>query len=415
MNALRNRDFARLVSAHAVSQLGTGVSELALPLIAAVTLGASAAQVGLLRAAETIPLLALGLLAGVWVDRRRRRPLMVASDIGRFLLLLLIPIAAWQGWLSMPLLLGIMTGVGALSVLFDIASLSYTATLLDGDDLVDGNSMLQSSYAVGAIAGPGLAGVLVGLFTAPFAVLMDALSFLVSGALIGTIRRDEPAPGGKDGAPPRRSVREELAEGLGVVWKTPVLRSLGLSTGLWNLFENARDAMLVLYLARTLGATPAMIGLTYSAGAAGWLAGSLLSGPAARRFGLDRAIVIGAILVLPADVLVAVAWGPPAVATAMVGLGFFLSGLFGPIYDVNQYSLRQAITPLRLQGRVGGVLRVIIRGTEPAGALLGGLLAGVIGLRGVTWLAVLGPICAVLLVWFSPVRGVRQMPARAGE
>ncbi|MGI9253531.1 MAG: MFS transporter [Thermomicrobiales bacterium] len=413
MNVLRNREFARLVSAHTVSQLGTGVTELALPLIAAVTLSAPAAQVGLLQAAETVPILVLGLLAGVWVDRRQRKPLMVASDLGRFALLLLIPLAAWRGWLSMPLLLGIMVAAGSLTVLFDIASQSFTAELLDGDDLVGGNSLLQSSYAVGAIAGPGLAGLLIGAFQAPFAVLLDACSFLISAVMIGSIRSPEPAATTNAVSP--RSIRAELSEGLGVVWRSPILRTLGLSTGVWNLFENARNAMLVLYLSRTLGASPAMIGLTYSAGAAGWLAGSLFSGPAARRFGLDRAIVIGALLVLPADVIVAVAGGTPAVAAFTVGVGFFLSGLFGPVYDVNQFSLRQAMTPLRLQGRVGGVLRVIIRGTHPIGALLGGLLAGVIGLRGVAWLAVLGPIFAALLVWFSPVRGMREMPARDTE
>jgi MFS family permease len=411
MNALRNRDFARLIGAHAVSQVGSGVTELALPLIAAVTLGASAAQVGLLRAAETLPILVLGMLAGVWVDRLRRKPLMIGADLGRFLLLLVIPLAAWQGWLSMPLLIAVMVGVGALSVLFDIASQSYTASVLDGDDLVGANSLLQSSYAVGAIAGPGIAGVLIALFRAPFAILIDAFTFLLSALMIGGMGRDAGPQAGTVATEPR-SVRRELTEGLRVVWETPVLRSLGLSTGIWNLFENARDAMLVLYLTRTLGVTPAMIGLVYSAGAAGWLAGSLISGPAARRFGLGRAIMLGAILVLPADVLVAVADGPPPVAAAMVGVGFFLSGLLGPIYDVNQYSLRQAVTPQQLQGRVGGVLRVIVRGTEPMGALLGGVLAGVIGLRGVAWLAVLGPILAFLLVWFGPVRGLRSMPTR---
>jgi len=384
------------------------VTALALPLIAAVTLGATPFQVGLLAAVQTVPLLVLGLLAGVWVDRRRRRPLMVAADLGRFALLMLIPLGAWRGWLTFPLLLGVMAGVGTLSVVFDIASQSYVATLLPKSALVKANSQLQASYAVGEIAGPGLAGVLVSALSAPVAMLVDAASFLVSALLLGSIRQPEPAPAApRDG---RGSVRAELAEGLRAAWHTPVLRTLGIATGVWNLFENARNAMLVLFLTRTLGLSETMTGILLSLSAVGWLLGTLLPGRVAARIGLDRAILLGAAALVPAEILVASAAGPPAVAATMVGVGFLVYGVCSPIYDVNQFSLRQAIVPAHLQGRIAAVLRVLIRGTVPLGALLGGAAAEAIGLRGVAWLAVLGPPLAFAIVWFSPVRGIRDMP-----
>jgi MFS family permease len=387
------------------------VTVLALPLIAAVTLGATPFQVGLLAAVETAPLLVLGLLAGVWADRVRRKPLMVAADIGRFGLLLLIPLAWWQGWLGFPLLVGVMVAVGSLSVLFDIASQSYTATLLRGEDLLRGNSLLHTSYSVGEVVGPGLAGALIALVRAPAALAVDAFSFLLSGLLLATIRAPEPPPA----AGPRRSIKADLLEGIRTVATTPTLRALGISTGVWNLFDNARLAMLVLFMTRDLGLGAAAVGVVFSVSSIGWLLGTLLPAPAARRFGLGRAILAGAAATVPGGVLIALAGGPPLRAATMVAVGFFLEGLAGSVYDVNQFSLRQAITPARLQGRVAAVLRVLIRGTAPVGALLGGALASAIGLRGVMWLALAGPPLALAFVWFSPVRGLREMPGRAED
>ena len=412
MNVLRDPDFRRLLGAHVVSQVGSGVTLLALPLIAALDLGATPFQVGLLAASETVPLLLLGLLAGVWADRRRRRPLMVATDLGRAVVLLAIPLAAWQGWLRFDLLVAVSVVAGTLSVVFDIAAQSYLPSLVPAAGLVQANSLMHSSYSVGGIAGPALAGVLIQTLRAPFAVAADALSFLVSGLLLGGIRRREPEPiaGGE-----ARSIRADLGEGLRFVRDTPILRALGLSTGVWNLFDNMRQAMLVLFCARTLGMGPGLIGLVYAVASVGYLVGTFLPAPAARRLGLGRAVLLGALLVLPGDVLVALASGPPTVAAAMVGGGMFLSGLAGPVYDVNQFSLRQSITPRRMQGRVAATLRVLIRGTVPVGALLGGALAGVVGLRGVMWVGLLGVPLALLLVWLSPVPGVRVLPEMAED
>jgi MFS family permease len=405
----RHPAFRRLWAAHSVSQLGTSVTTLALPLIAVVTLRATPFQVGMLAAAGTMPLLAIGLLAGVWVDRRPRRPVMIAADFGRAALLLLIPLAAWAGLLRIELLYAVALLTGVLTVFFDVASQSFVATILDRTQLVDGASKLQTSYAAADVAGPGLAGALVQVATAPVAIVVDAVSFLVSALLLRGIAAVETSP---EPPVPGRSIWREIGEGLRIVVSQPVLRTLAASTGVWNLFENARWALLVLFMTRDLGLGPGAIGAVFAAGSSGFLIGTLLPARMARRFGLGRAITGGIAGVFPGGLLIAAATGPPVVAGVLVAAGMFVEGITGPTYDVNQFGLRQAVTPERVRGRVNASLRVMIRGTVPLGALLGGVLAEAIGLRPVVALAALGPPAALALVWWSPVRSLREMPER---
>ena len=408
----RHPSFLRLWAAHSVSQIGTSITALALPLIAALTLGATPFQVGLLAAAETAPLLLVGLLAGVWVDRRPRRPVMVAADLGRAGLLLLIPLAAWLDLLRIELLYAIALLVGTLTVFFDVAAQSFAATVLDRSQLVEGTSKLHTSYAVAEIAGPGLAGGLVQAVGAPAAVLADAASFVASARLLGRIDAPEARP---EPVAHRGSVWREMGEGVRAVAVVPILRTLAASTGIWNLFDNARRAMLVLFMARELGLRLGTIGVVFAIGSVGFLLGTLLPAPAARRFGVGRAIAAGIVGAAPGGLLVAVAGGPPIVAGALVAVGIFVEGVAAPVYDVNQFSLRQAVTPDRLRGRVNAGLRVLIRGTVPLGALLGGALAELAGLRAAVLIGALGPVAALALVWRSPVRALREPPAPVEE
>lgn len=403
----RHRNFRRLWAAHSVSQIGSSVTLLALPLVAVLTLDASAFQVGLLTAAGSMPILVFGLLAGVWVDRRSRLPIMVAADLGRAALLILIPLAAWLDVLTFPLLLGVSLIVGTLTVFFDIASQSMTTNLLERSELVEGNSKLQTSYAAAEIVGPGLAGTLIQIASAPGAVVVDAASFLASALFLRGIDAPEiPAPPRAAGV----KIWHEIAEGIRTVVHDPILRTLTLSTSLWNLFENARYAMLVLFLSRELDLAPGAIGAIFAIGSVGFLLGSVLPAPAARRLGLGRAILVGVIGVVPGDILIAVAGGPKLLAATLVTAGWFLGGLAGPVYDVNQYSLRQAVTPDRLRGRVSASIRLLIRGIVPIGAIIGGLLAEWVGLRAVMFFGILGGPVAFVLIWRSPVRTLLAPP-----
>lgn len=408
----RSPAYVRLWSASVISSLGSSITKLALPLLAALTLHATPAQMGLLVAAETTPILLFGLVTGVWVDRRAKRPVMIAADIGRAVLLLLVPLAAWRGMLRFELLLAVAFLVGTLAVLFEIASQSYLPVILPGEDLTEGNARLHTGWGLSEVAGPGLAGWLTQLFSAPIAILTDGLSYLASAALLADIRVSEPSSARSSHGDARPHFWRELWEGLRLVIANPMLRATAAATGLWNFFDGARTAVLVLFLTRTLSLEAGLVGAIFTVWAFGFLLGSFLPDRIARRLGLGRTILLGIVLSVPSELLTALGTGPPLTAAAIVGAGFFLTGITIPIYDINQFSLRQAITPLRLQGRVSATMRTIIRGSLPLGALIGGLLAEQVGLRGVMLFSVLGGPAAFLAIWFSPVRSLVSLPPR---
>jgi MFS family permease len=371
---------------------------------------------GLLTAAETVPVLLFGLAIGVWVDRRAKRPVMIVTDLGRALLLLLVPLAAWQRVLSIELLLVVALLVGLLSVFFEVASQAFLPVVLPPDELGEGNARLYMSWGLADVAGPGLAGWLTAALSAPVAIVIDAVSYLVSATLLGGIGTDEgrEAGGGRrEGG--RTHFRQELIEGLRFVLGTPILRATATATGLANLFDGARFAVIVLFMTRTLGLDAGTVGAVLTIGALGFLVGSLYPERVARRIGLGRAILLGTLAALPGELFLITAGGPPLQAAAMVAAGQALIGLAIPTYDVNQFSLRQAVTPLRLQGRVSATMRTLIRGAFPLGALVGGLLAERIGLRGVIIAGAGGSIAAFLAIWFSPVRTLQIVPARVVE
>jgi MFS family permease len=406
----RHPGFLKLWAAQTVSAFGDQVTLLALPLLAVTTLGAGAGQMGVLRAAETGPILVVGLFAGVWIDRLRRRPILIAADLGRAALLLTVPIAAWLDVLRIELLYLVGILVGTFTVFFEVARQSYVTAVVRRDQLVDANSKLSVSHSGAEVAGPGLAGVSVQILGAPVTLLFDAISFVVSGVLIGRIRSQEPAP------PPRRqgsNIWREIGEGLRQVRHDPILRTLAGATGSGNIFENARYAVLVLYMNDDLGLSPATIGLVLGAGSVGYFLGAFLPGWAARRFGLGRAITGSMVVIWLSELLFPLATGPNHIAVPILITALFVSGLAGPAYDVNQFSLRQAITPVALLGRVNASMRVLIRGAVPIGALLGGLIGELFGLRAVMLFGALGGLSSLLWLWRSPIPSLQAIPPHA--
>jgi MFS family permease len=403
----RHPDFVRFWAAQSVSAIGSQLSLVALPLLAALTLDASAGQMGVLAAAAGAPFLLFGLLAGVWVDRLRRRPLLVAADLGRAAVLAAVPLAALLDALSIELLWAVAFVVGGLTVVFDVAYLAYLPTLVRRDQLLEGNAKLQASASVGQVAGPGLAGALVGLLTAPAAILIDALSYLASALFLGRIRAPEAAPAPAAG----RHLRREIGEGLGAVRRDRVLRALAACSATTNLFGFAFLAIYVLYMTRELGLGATGVGLVFALGGVGALAGAVLAGPIARRLGVGRA-TIGAQalfglfgLTIPLAVLV------PAIALPMVAAAEFLQWLALLVYDVNAVSLRQARAPARLHGRVNATMRFLISGMQPVGSLLGGLLGGWLGLAPTLVLTSVGMMLGVLWLLASPLRTLHDLPA----
>jgi MFS family permease len=408
----RHPEFLKLWTGQTISQFGTQISQLAIPLTAALVLSASPAEMGLLSAVEFAPFLLLSLFAGVWVDRMQRRPILIVADIGRAVALGSIPLAAALNVLHMEQLYAVALVTGVLTVFFDVAYQSYLPVLVRREHLVEGNSKLEVSRSVAQIAGPGIAGGLVQLITAPMAVLVDALSYVASVISLLFIHVAEPPPA-RHARPSGEaaSIWAELHEGLGVVLGNPLLRSIAGCTATSNLFGNALQAVYVLYVTRELGLEPAVIGLIFAMSGPGALLGALMVGELARRFGLGHTIVGSIFATGLASLLIPLASGPQPVVVGTLMLASFVAGLGNPVYNINQVSLRQVITPDHLQGRMNASMRFIVWGTIPIGALLGGTLGEVFGLWPTIMAMALAELTAPAWVIFSPVRQLRTQPA----
>jgi predicted MFS family arabinose efflux permease len=402
MSLAHHRDFRKLWIGQTVSELGSHITREGLPLTAVLVLHAGPAQMGLLAGTGALAVVVTGLLVGVWVDRLRRRPLMIAADLARAAVLAWIPLAALLRLLSMPHLYLVAALAGMLTVLFDTACQSYVPVLVERSRVLEANSKLGLSTAVTEVAGPGLTGFLVQLITAPVAILFDAVSFLVSAVLLLLIRA-KAEPCGTERGP----AGEEIREGLRAVLHHPLLRPLAARAATFSLFVGFQASLYILYAVRTLGLSPAVIGLIIAVGGAGNLLGALLAGRLARRFGLGPTLIAAALLTGLAAMLVPLARGTAATAVA-----FLVAAQCGDVaysvYDINELSLRQRITPDRLLGRVNSVMILLFRGVYPLGALIGGVLAGAIGIRTTMLISAAGVLLSPLWLIFSPVR--RQGP-----
>jgi MFS family permease len=409
----RHRDFLKLWSAETISQFGSAVTGLALPLVAIIVLHASAFEVAALGTIEFAPFILFSLPAGVWVDRLRRRPILIAGDLGRAALLASIPAVHFAGTLTIWQLYVVGFLVGTFTVFFDVAYQSYLPSLVARVDLVEGNSKLEVSRSSAQIAGPGFAGAIIGLLTAPYAIVLDAISFLGSGMLLFGIRKHEATPG-SEGASERRSMASELGEGLRFVLGHRYLRNIAASTGTFNFFGNLSGAILLVYLVRKLHMTPGLIGLVFSLASTGALVGALTANRIAGRLGVGRTIVWAQATTL-VGILIPLAPQDKYRAIPFLVVAEFVIAASVVIYNVNQLSLRQALCPERLQGRMNAVMRFLVWGTIPLGSLIGGGLASTIGLRATIWVGVLGAMLGVLPVAFSRVRSVERIPEQVEE
>lgn len=409
---LRNRDFARLWVGETVSLIGSQVTLLALPLVAILTLSATVFEVGILNATRYAPVAVVSLFAGVWLDRRRRRPVLIASNLGRAVLTALIPLAFMLGLLSMELLYVVCTLLGVLTVLFDVGVLAYLPGLVDRRHLAEANGKIQISFSVAGAAGPGLAGLLVGLLTAPFVLLVDAVSFLFSAAMmqrIGAPEQPPPAPAA------RTSVWASIGEGWRAVFGSPLLRSLLNQSAAFNLFLNALLTVFVVYAIRDLGLSPAQLGFVIGAGAAGAVAGAYFANRITTAFGLGRTMLVSVLCNCLSPLLLLV---PSDASLASLGLLVFaqvVGGVGLVVYNVNTVTLRQVVTPNRLLARMNASYRLILFGTVPLGALLGGALGDLLGLRPAMLVTVL--LLLIPLAWIvsGPVFRLREMPPAAEE
>jgi MFS family permease len=405
----RHADFMKLWTGQSISVFGTAITQLALPLTAIVILKATPFEIGLLGTVEFLPFLLVGLPAGVWVDRLSRRRILIVADIGRAITLGSIPVAYKLGALHILQLYVVAFLTGILTVFFDVAYQAYLPSLVGREELVEGNGKLEISRSGAQLAGPGIAGPLIQLVKAPMAIAVDALSYIASVISIFVIRKREAPvePAGSDGEPAPR-MRKEIGDGLRYVLGNRYLRSIAASTASMNLFGNVMFAVLLLFAVRVLGLSPGAIGIILTIGGIGFLGGAFVSGRVSKRLGVGRTILISAIVSSLAGLLIpfatrSTAW--PLLISALL-----VSGFGGVVYNVNQVSLRQAITPERMQGRMNATMRFMVWGTIPIGSLAGGILGSTIGLRPTLWVGAIGGAFGFMPLLFSPVPGLAKIP-----
>jgi MFS family permease len=403
----RHADFLKLWSAQTISQFGSQITAIALPLVAVLSLHATAFQVAALSAVDFVPFLLFSLPAGVWVDRLPRRPILIAADLGRACALGSIPVAAALHHLSLAQLYAVGFVAGTLTVFFDVAYQSYLPALVDRAQLVEGNAKLEVSRSAGQIGGPGVGGLLVRAFTAPYAIVADAASFLWSAAFVLAIRRRETVPERAE----RVSMRRELLEGLGYLVRHPYWRAISMSTATYNFCSNVWFSILIVYAVRRLHMSPAAIGLTLALGNGGALIAAISAGKIGTRLGVGRTIIFGDLVAsLP---LVLIPLAPASYPIPMLVVAFSLVGFGIVLYNVTSISLTQALTPERMLGRINASRRFIVWGTIPLGSLAGGGLASAIGLRPTMFVGTLAGMLCVVPLLVSPLRSIVEMPEQA--
>jgi MFS family permease len=397
-------------AASTVSVFGSLVTRIALPLVAILVLGAGAVEMALLRSLDLVAALAFGLVAGAWVDRLRRRPVLIWADLGRAVLLGSIPVAFALGVLTFPHLL-LVTGVAAvLTVFFDAADNAYLPSVVEREQLTDANAALSASGSASEVLAFGLGGFLVQLLSAPVTIAIDAVTFLVSAVLLGTIRKDEPPP-----PPPadRSPVIAEIREGVRLVRHDPILRAfLGSQISIslvWGIFGTTWW----LFTIDELGLGAAALGVVAAVGGLSSLAGALVTGPATRRWGVGTVVIVALVLSTIAHVFVPLApAGAPIVALTLLILAQLVGDSSLTAYDISEVVVRQTLVEDRALGRVSSTFVVASGIAQLSTTLLAGGLAVAIGLRTTMWLAPLFGVIGILIIWFSPVRRLRELPVR---
>jgi MFS family permease len=399
----RHPDFLRLWSAQTISQFGSQVSQLALPLAAILVLDASAFEVAFLGTVEFLPFLLFALPAGVWVDRLRRKPILVLGDLGRALALGSIPLAYAFDALTIWQLYAVGFLVGVCTVFFDVAYQSYLPSLVDRESLVEGNSKLEISRSGAQLAGPGLAGALIGAVTAPYAILLDAVSFVGSAVLVFRIRRPEVVP--EPTAKP--SMRRELMEGLRYLLGHRFWRPIAITVAVSNFFNTLAFSIFLVYAVRELELSAQAIGIVFAVGNLGWLGGAAAAGRLSQRLGIGRTLVGSTLLFGPSLLLVPAA--PQSQPIPFLVAALVLATFGGIIFNVTGISFQQAVTPDRMLGRLNATRRFIVWGVIPLGSLAGGVLASQVGLRETLWIGTIGGSLSFLPLLLSPVRSIGSM------
>jgi MFS family permease len=406
---IRNGNFLRLWSGQTLSALGAQLGQVAIPVLAVLLLQASTFEVGALNAASTIAFLILGLPAGAWVDRWRKRRVMILADVVRAAAMFSVPLLWWWNVLQIWQLYLVAAVVGAATVFFDVAYQSYLPVLLPGPQIAPANARLEATAQISRIGGPALGGGLLAVISAPVLFLGEAAGYLASALLLAGGRDTEQRLPAAD----RRPLLVEIREGLAFVAHHALLRRIVLCTGGLNLFSAMTFTLLPIVVLRNLDLGPGALGVILSAGSAGGLLGALCAPALARRVGEGTLIPVAALLSAAAVLLTPLAAAVPApdwLAIGLLSTSQALASFGALVYNILQVSMRQRICPPRLLGRMNASIRCVVFGVMPVASILAGMLAGAVGELPTLWLAAVGGLAPVAAVWFSPLRRMKVLP-----
>lgn len=401
---LASRDFRLLLAGQTTSQLGAQVSALAIPLLAVLVLGATALEVGLINAASTVAFAVIGLPAGAWLDRVPRRPVLVASDVVRAVLLLSIPLAALVDRLTVAQLVVVSFLGGLARVFFDIGYRTYLPTVVGKDHVLAGNSALELIRASGQVVGPGVGGLLITLIGAANVLLVQVATFVVSALTLVAIRAPEAAAPAVAERPP---LRGQIREGLEYVWHDRFLRATGVASATSNVVFAMASAVMFIFMSRTLGLSPTAIGVVLAVGAGAVVLGAAVTTASSRVLGSVRVVWVSLAACMPLTLLAPLAqpgWG----GLVLLVVGTAAGELGQIVYAISNVSVRQRICPDRILGRVNATMTVVVMGLFPAGALIGGVLGNAIGARA-TLLVAAGLSCLAPVVLFTALRHTRTV------
>jgi MFS family permease len=405
----RNKDFLKLWTSETISVFGSQITNLALPLTAALMLHATPFQMGALEAMATLPFALFSLFAGVYVDRMKRLPIIMSMECLSGVALLLVPLSMWLGILNMWVLYLAVFVCGFANVVFGVAHQTYVTSLVSRQHLVEANSKLGMSWSGAEIAGPSVAGMLVHAIGGPFAIIVDAITFFISAIVIRQIRKPEPALA----APAQgATVKRDIIEGLKLVYHNPVLWSLAVGVGLWQILHHTYLALFILFATRELHLDAGTVGLVFSMSGVGFLIGALMVKRASARYGIGPVVLVAMLMTGIAWCGVALAQGKGAIAAIELSIAMLLFGLGAGVFTINYISMRQVVTPDHMLGRMTATMRFLTVASVPIGTLLGGLLGELIGLRATLGVVgVLGVLLASATIVMSPLRNLKKLEA----
>jgi len=404
---MKNNNFRLLWYGQTISLFGSQISMIAIPLTAVTILHANAFQMGVLQTLHSLPFFLFSLFVGVWLDRAKRKPFLLYTNLLSFVLLLAIPLLYFSDLLTIHHLYIIVFLTATAGMVFELAYLSYIPSIVTTNQLSLANSKLEASRSVSSIAGPSLAGGLIAMLSAPFAIVLDAISFLISAILIRFVKSNE-----EISTISNRNIFQSIKEGLSIILNEPLFKAITFSTAVLNFCGSAFGAVYILYLVNFLEMSPPFLGFILGLGSAGALIGSFITNKLLNSFGIGKTLLVSCVLILVGSIITPIipkTLGPSSIFT-LLSLGQLLSSTGSTVYFITQVSLRQSITPNHLLGRVNSSNRFISRGFMPVGAFVGGALGNWISVKLVLLLFGLGFFFSVLILLISPVAKLKQIP-----